>query len=635
MKGNKIIWCVAAACCLIVISAMGVLTHRFFLQSNRDVKQGAEAYQQERVRLAMWRLDTLATSIVGAEDARPAEDLYTQDFRELVALQDLGKNPVAPVYEQNPSYANLYWSINLTDEGEEASSPQVYDEKYLADNKVDPSGNQVFAGNLKAFNRLLGQPVGESEGKKVVDTNFDLTCRSCHDLPYVAVEAEKLAGVPPMDAKNDFSLESLNAEAPTKQKNSKIVLYKNEPEVQQKISKAERGKRQKAVERLSDSYITANVWSQSEQQMEPARAIPVPEMSSFAPIWLDGELVLVRRVQVIGVEKIQGVWLKKNEVVEQLLDEIIDLFPSARLEPYFEGDKVSESENAMLRLPFVLIPGERALSSVRVTVSDLFVGPIGFAWLGTLLALAAGFFMLRAVLKMSERRASFVSSVTHELRTPLTTFRLYSDMLSSGLVKDEPSKQKYLETLRVESERLTHLVENVLAYSRIERGSARAKLEEVGLGCFIERVRGRLEERAAEAGLQLVVGEVAEGVLMEIDATAVEQILFNLVDNAAKYATGDGCGSRIDLNVELGKRSLSFVVCDEGPGVARWERRKLFRPFHKSAEQAASSKPGVGLGLALCRRLAKEMGGNLGCRNAERGACFVLKLPLHQKRRSA
>ena len=78
--------------------------------------------------------------------------------------------------------------------------------------------------------------------------------------------------------------------------------------------------------------------------------------------------------------------------------------------------------------------------------------------------------LLAGVVALSERRAAFVSSVTHELRTPLTTFRMYADMLARGMVPDAERRQQYLETLRTEAERLTHLVENVLSYARLERG---------------------------------------------------------------------------------------------------------------------------------------------------------------------
>ena len=113
---------------------------------------------------------------------------------------------------------------------------------------------------------------------------------------------------------------------------------------------------------------------------------------------------------------------------------------------------------------------------------------------------------------------------------------------------------------------------------------------------------------------------------IKVDTTAVEQIIFNLVDNACKYASGEGCGHVIELRGIKKGKGVAFQICDEGPGIKRSEHRKLFRAFHKSAQEAAHSKPGVGLGLALCRRLARALGGDLKIVEKEKGACFELTL---------
>ena len=637
--GNRtwLIWLVASVCAAVVLSAMSVVTLRFVEQSNEDVQQGADAYLEERMRLAMWRLDSLAASIVGAEDARPAEELFTKDYRDVVQSQSVATVPVTGIYSNAPTYTNVYWSVDLHQKEPQVQSPQVYEENFLLGNRVDPSANNLYSKKLEKLNAILAAPVSDAKSGSV--SNLDLACMSCHVLPFPIALAKKSllqAEVLVQNDGYDFSLSSLNEQAPSKQKNSKVVDYKNAPEVQQKISKVEKSKRQKAVQRYADNVSNYSQWNanplQAQDSNAPNSQDSTPEMTAFTPVWVDDELVLVRRVRVLGSEKLQGIWLKKQEITKQLLDEVSDLFPTAKLEPYF--DKVSENtaENVMLKLPFILIPQESSLSSVAVHFRDVIDGPIGLAWLGVGFALAAGFFMLRGVIKMSERRAAFVSSVTHELRTPLTTFRLYSDMLSSGLVKEPATQQKYLETLRTESERLTHLVENVLAYSRIERGGvATKKFEELSLGALLERVTERLEIRASEAGmeLQVQVNGLDSERKLKLNTTAIEQILFNLVDNAAKYAC-DG-GNVIRLIAEFQKNNLRIAVCDQGHGVSRRERSRLFKPFHKTAEQAASTKPGVGLGLALCRRLARAMKGDLVYEKADQGACFVLKVPAELK----
>jgi signal transduction histidine kinase len=279
-------------------------------------------------------------------------------------------------------------------------------------------------------------------------------------------------------------------------------------------------------------------------------------------------------------------------------------------------------------LPVRLDPGTISASA---TVG---LSPVGlalvFAWGAMLVAAVAVAVLLRGVVTLSERRADFVSAVTHELRTPLTTFRMYAEMLAEGMVPDEAARRKYLDTLRIEADRLTHLVENVLAYARLERG---------GLGNRIQPVRGdelltvatsRLSERAREAGLALSVSadESTPQATVLCDASAVEQILFNLVDNACKYAVRSE-NKALELEARTSGGRVHLVVRDHGPGISAEQKRRLFQPFRKSADEAARSAPGVGLGLALSRRLARDMGGELRFADGTAdGAAFLLSLPL-------
>jgi signal transduction histidine kinase len=247
-----------------------------------------------------------------------------------------------------------------------------------------------------------------------------------------------------------------------------------------------------------------------------------------------------------------------------------------------------------------------------------------------LVAGAAVAVMVMGVVSLSERRGAFVSAVTHELRTPLTTFRMYSEMLAEGMVADEAKRRRYLDTLCAEGSRLSHLVENVLSYARLERGRHRGHTETVPVGDLLERMRERLARRAEQAGLSLVVDAgAAADIPLEVDVSAVEQILFNLVDNAAKYAAG-AADKRIEILASRVGRQVAVRVRDHGPGIARAEAKRLFRPFRKSAQHAAESAPGVGLGLALSRRLAGQMGGGLRvCPSHDGdGACLELLLPV-------
>ena len=304
-----------------------------------------------------------------------------------------------------------------------------------------------------------------------------------------------------------------------------------------------------------------------------------------------------------------------------------DLLPDAELEPVTSASP-GEDTRILAALPVRLIPGE-----VPVAAADP-ASPrrtsLLIAWACVLLSAVAVAVLLSGTISLSERRAAFASAVTHEMRTPLTTFRMYTEMLVKGMVPDEAKRQRYLTTLSVEAQRLGHLVENVLAYARLERSRGDRHLEDQTLQELIDRAKKRLDDRARQAGMNLII-EAEPPVLetrVRVVATAVEQILFNLVDNACKYAASEA-DPNIHLEVAHSKNSAVLRVRDGGPGISKADARRLFRPFSKSAREAADSAPGVGLGLALSRRLARDMGGDLYfAQGATKGACFVLALPI-------
>jgi signal transduction histidine kinase len=220
--------------------------------------------------------------------------------------------------------------------------------------------------------------------------------------------------------------------------------------------------------------------------------------------------------------------------------------------------------------------------------------------------------------------------VTHELRTPLTTFRMYAEMLAEEMVADDATRRQYCETLRGEADRLSHLVENVLAYARLERGGLGCRKIRLTIDELLRVSTERLATRAAQSEFELVIEAAAELRTVELrtDPVAVEQILFNLVDNAAKYAAA-AVERKLRLSLLQVPGFLLLRVCDQGPGVRRAELGMLFEPFRKSAAAAAATAPGVGLGLALSRRLARDMGGDLKyLEPAGGGACFELQLPM-------
>ena len=280
------------------------------------------------------------------------------------------------------------------------------------------------------------------------------------------------------------------------------------------------------------------------------------------------------------------------------------------------------------RLPVKLDPGPVA-ELPPTGWTPLRLG-LAIAWLATTLALLAVGFGGWTLIDLSERRIRFVSAVTHELRTPLTSLRLYLDLLTSGMIREEEKQKEYLTTLHGESDRLNRLIENVLDFARLEKRSAKANRLPMKLADLLQQVRLTWTDRCLTDDKELhVISTLPADQEICTDAAMASQVLGNLIDNARKY-TRDAADRRIWLWAKPGgRRRVVLEVEDRGPGVPPAERCAIFRPFRRG-QSAETTAGGAGLGLALAKQWAEMLGGTLTCRAAEGGvgASFRLELPV-------
>lgn len=363
-----------------------------------------------------------------------------------------------------------------------------------------------------------------------------------------------------------------------------------------------------------------------------------PVVGPFVPMWGDPaatggrqQLAFVRRVGELADGGLQGFLVDWPLLEEELLGETADLLPAASLTPTRDAESAAGKglEGELLAtLPVRLVPGQLELE--RPPLSAATRTTLALSWVGALLALGAVGFTLRASERYAEKRSRFASTVTHELRTPLTTFRMYSEMLARDMVP-EAERGEYLETLRRESDRLARLVENVLAYSRLEEGRHEPRQEQLSLRGLVERCLPVLESHALEAGALLdwrLDGD-AGGEELRVDPDGVCQVLFNLVDNACKYGKDAAGQATIELVAFAGEGEVALRVSDGGAGVPARERELIFGAFERGSRGGTEPNAGVGLGLALSAELASAMGGRLSIRNDApgKGATFELLLP--------
>jgi len=207
--------------------------------------------------------------------------------------------------------------------------------------------------------------------------------------------------------------------------------------------------------------------------------------------------------------------------------------------------------------------------------------------------------------KLAMLKSEFVANVSHELKTPLALVRMFSEMLYTG--RGDPEKQqKYLEIIVTESERLTALIDNVLDFARVERGKTSFEFRHVELADAVTRAvdvcRGRAERQGVE--LRLVLPE--QPAAATVDERALEIALINLVDNALKYAPQSEL-----VIVELRREGPYYrvSVLDQGPGIAKEERRRIFERFVRGKARPGDAVRGSGIGLSLVLQIAQAHGG--------------------------
>jgi len=246
---------------------------------------------------------------------------------------------------------------------------------------------------------------------------------------------------------------------------------------------------------------------------------------------------------------------------------------------------------------------------------------LGLLALTGALAVAA-LLQLRREHQLAGLRSDFVSSVSHELRTPLAQIRLFSETLLLKRIRSEQEGRRALEIIQQESRRLTHLVENVLFFSRSERGVERVSLRPMPLVPLVtELVEAFVPlARSGRSDVRVEIQDAADAL---VDPAAFRQILLNLLDNAVKYGRAD---QTIAVGIARRGDAARALVADQGPGVPPDARGRIFAPYSRLVTASSSAVAGTGIGLAVVRELVRLHGGSIRVEDAPGGgASFVVE----------
>ena len=221
-------------------------------------------------------------------------------------------------------------------------------------------------------------------------------------------------------------------------------------------------------------------------------------------------------------------------------------------------------------------------------------------------------------------RSALLTSISHDLRTPLASILGSATSLRSyGSVLDPAAQAELIRTIQEESERLNRFIGNLLDMTRLESGALTPRSDVVDLADVV----GSTLERAGKvlAGHRVAIDLAADLPMLRLDPVLLEQVLFNLLDNAAKYAPS---GSEITLEARHVGREMRIRLLDEGDGIPPEDLERIFDKFYR-VQAADRKRAGTGLGLAICRGFVAAMGGTIVADNRRdrSGAVFTVTLP--------
>ena len=304
---------------------------------------------------------------------------------------------------------------------------------------------------------------------------------------------------------------------------------------------------------------------------------------------------------------------------------------TASLFDLLDVDRISGPEVARIdpfgTLTLAALPDQEAIDGAGADARARFV------WLlaGVVVVVVVGFVVLtrglRREVALARRKEDFLAAVTHELKTPLTGIRMYADMLKEGWVADADSATRYATRIGEESDRLGHLVDQVLDFAAWERGIVSADLRPGDLAQAVGEAVTWVESRAQQAGMDLVFEAEADLPEVPFDARLLKPLVLNLLDNAIKYSE-HAPTKAVSVRVRREGTEIVLEVADRGVGIDKQLQRHLFEPFQRAGNELTRTAPGVGIGLALVKRYAMAQGATVSLEStAGEGTTVRVRFP--------
>lgn len=228
--------------------------------------------------------------------------------------------------------------------------------------------------------------------------------------------------------------------------------------------------------------------------------------------------------------------------------------------------------------------------------------------------------------KLTQQKEAFIRNVSHELKTPLALIKMFSEILLMGRGRDETTRQEYLSVIFAETERMTHLINNVLDLANLENGLQKFSFEDLRLDQVVSRHLEAFDYRMKKEKVELRVDAEPDLPMIRGDANALALILLNLLDNAIKYSANKS--RRVRIRIFHEPPHVCLEVRDEGIGIAPEDLPSIFNKFYRSDNIAVRRVRGSGIGLSLVKYLVEAHGGQIQVDSAVgEGSVFVIRFP--------
>jgi two-component system phosphate regulon sensor histidine kinase PhoR len=334
---------------------------------------------------------------------------------------------------------------------------------------------------------------------------------------------------------------------------------------------------------------------------------------------LEGVLVVDERGRILMVnDALQKILSLPSEVVDKAPLEAIR---NTELEEAIR-EAIQQGKNSAFELTFPLSGGK----TLEVNVVGINPSPEEIAREGEKIKGAIAVFHDISRLKELEKiRQDFVANVSHELRTPLTTIKGYTETLLDGALKDEVAPQ-FLQVIQKHADRLTKIVEDLLALSKIESKEFYLKWEPLPLSELIDDVSDFVKEAAQKKKMSISRSITPSSIKTTGDRNYLEQVFINLLDNAVKYTPEVG---EISISaVEKGQREIQVSIQDNGIGIPQEDLSRIFERFYRVDKGRSQELGGTGLGLSIVKHIIQAHGGRIWAESQlGKGSTFYFTLP--------